>query len=1569
MSLFNKLTILSIFILLATCICLPVMAHQPDADQTFAAAHDGVDDDDPDATDTAETDHTHAAAAPMISSITAVDTKGNVPGTASGEGTSETLKSNVDKMKIVLVDDVSAADNTRLLIKLDGADTTTTPPTPATLQDGQFVLKITFNQDVYVVDAAGTTAAAAPTVGADDLPDTAFTFTAATKNAAGVDIGSSFAVDSISRVVTSAAGATPVVHSKREFLVTVAATVNTLEAANLPVSIWVRVAANQVYSLTALSGANTLQGRGNAEYLTPSAFMLNGYMEPDEVPTPRETDSPTVEIAAPTRVTTAGSTDNLNFTLTFSEAIVSLVESDLTITGGSFVSSTSDDAKKVWTVAIDPTGDPANTEVTVTLNDQSVSDESGNRYMRPTAGPDTGRYDTVNPTVHPIAGGPAAPVAAGAVKLKITFSEKLGEEDAAFANADIDRTNSNVLLSSAQPMKAATQPTGGAEVWELTVTPVPADAPQVIIVIKESSIADVAGNVLENDTVVTWTRPTVGKEKDKPVVAITLADGMTYVDSVSGGMVTVAASDNDGGSGLASGAEIVESEVTVANGSIMAGSFTKGATATFRLIPNTAATTVTVTVAAGAVADTDGNTNALQTDMTKPNANPKTFNVGPIFTVPAGAGNANPGYLVITKTAGMTHQFISDQPTIHTSPDQTAPPTPAPNIMVNTWGNMPDLERLFNLGSGNGGTLNIKAAATNKKADGTAIGTANVRITEVMWAIDVSMRGALNDAEAAEQWVEVENPNGHEVKIIIYARTGRDSAVTHIGNPDGHIDRIGNAYNGGPGSGAWNVPGKNGNSHTGDADFVSMWRRYHENNRGKGYANGTASGAWSESSNIYLTTASTSSKLYNHRGTPGRLQSVNLPDPNRRVDNPTNIPSSPFIINEVGNRDSGNREYEWIEIKNVTGSPQNLRNYIISMVTAVDRDQKLIEFPNNNNASVPAGGVILLLASDPRYDDDHPIAVGYNVDVGANDQVDGLGLVEPDSNRKPPRQKVITFHNNGLPDDGNFILILRRPDKGDPNHGSRSGGDGGKGVAELGAADVDLIIDIAGHHEGLDKGNYPATTHPPNLNSTTLWPLHKFDAQMKPHRGHGDWNHRRHNRLEANRIRYRQHVKTTAKNDADGAVSNRAGTGTTHKNEDVGHYAMRDANYTGLGYRRTARILGVHNGTPGYDGNTVANTGVVKATAADTMVTISEIMYSTGPNPDRVVYPQWIELYNMSPTNAVNLHNWKLRFEMLDENGDPMDSLMNLDLNKGRVKTIPPQQTILIVAGNAQANSDAKAGIDVFNDNRVFNVQRDVGVGKFGKNTRYMFFNPKAFNIALVDKDNKVVDAVGNLDGDARTSDTNKWEFPMGVTEDGRRTSLIRVYDNRVARDGVNTAESNVMPIFGMGDKMLKGNDGIDSKWSFIPAANTKRDFKITIKHTWYGAEDDYGTPNNRPGIVLPVSLSYFRPTLADGEVTIRWTTESELDNAGFNIYRSETRTGEFKQVNAELIAGNGTTGERNSYKWVDTTAKPGVVYYYQIEDVSFAGERQTLATTKLKGLISAKNKLTTTWSELKNLR
>ena len=137
---------------------------------------------------------------------------------------------------------------------------------------------------------------------------------------------------------------------------------------------------------------------------------------------------------------------------------------------------------------------------------------------------------------------------------------------------------------------------------------------------------------------------------------------------------------------------------------------------------------------------------------------------------------------------------------------------------------------------------------------------------------------------------------------------------------------------------------------------------------------------------------------------------------------------------------------------------------------------------------------------------------------------------------------------------------------------------------------------------------------------------------------------------------------------------------------------------------------------------------------------------------------------------------------------------------------------------------------------------------------------------------------------------------------------------------------------------------------------------------TFYGHSSDQGTPGYRAGAPLPVQLSSFRPARQEstGAVVITWVTESELDNAGFNILRSATRDKGFSRVNPTLIPGAGTTGEKHTYSYTDTTVAPNIVYYYRIEDVSLAGECRTLATVRLKGHVSAGGKLTRTWGELK---
>ena len=365
--------------------------------------------------------------------------------------------------------------------------------------------------------------------------------------------------------------------------------------------------------------------------------------------------------------------------------------------------------------------------------------------------------------------------------------------------------------------------------------------------------------------------------------------------------------------------------------------------------------------------------------------------------------------------------------------------------------------------------------------------------------------------------------------------------------------------------------------------------------------------------------------------------------------------------------------------------------------------------------------------------------------------------------------------------------------------------------------------------------------------------------------------------------------------------------------------------YTGVGYDRTALNSAANGGTPGYEN------GAVKEKVADVSdgdISISEIMIDTGSS--RFNLPQWIEIYNSSMTRAVNLNAWKLQIEnAADPNVSTFNTTLTLD-----AMTVAPNQTVLIVSTSGRTSDS-----DHFPSTRVVNLwttkKHREALEMVNRND--MVLSPMGFHLTLIDKDNKTVDMVGNLDGNRRTRDTATWDIPMNEADD-RRSSLIR-----------------------------RDDDGeIEESW--VLASETG--FSWSIAETYYGAPDDVGSPGFRGGGPLPVRLSKFRPErLEDGSIVVRWVTESELDNAGFNILRSETLDGEYTKLNEQLIAGNGTTSERNTYDFADTSAKPNVVYYYQIQDVSLDGDVQTLRVSRLKGHISAAGKLTTTWGELKSLQ
>lgn len=105
------------------------------------------------------------------------------------------------------------------------------------------------------------------------------------------------------------------------------------------------------------------------------------------------------------------------------------------------------------------------------------------------------------------------------------------------------------------------------------------------------------------------------------------------------------------------------------------------------------------------------------------------------------------------------------------------------------------------------------------------------------------------------------------------------------------------------------------------------------------------------------------------------------------------------------------------------------------------------------------------------------------------------------------------------------------------------------------------------------------------------------------------------------------------------------------------------------------------------------------------------------------------------------------------------------------------------------------------------------------------------------------------------------------------------------------------------------------------------------------------------------IELGSFDATWDDDGVGINWVTDTEIDNAYFNIYRAESiktarkkgfkknskkglQMGPYVKINAEPIPAMGESPFGAVYEFIDTDVRTGKRYWYKLEDVDMYGTR-----------------------------
>jgi hypothetical protein len=89
--------------------------------------------------------------------------------------------------------------------------------------------------------------------------------------------------------------------------------------------------------------------------------------------------------------------------------------------------------------------------------------------------------------------------------------------------------------------------------------------------------------------------------------------------------------------------------------------------------------------------------------------------------------------------------------------------------------------------------------------------------------------------------------------------------------------------------------------------------------------------------------------------------------------------------------------------------------------------------------------------------------------------------------------------------------------------------------------------------------------------------------------------------------------------------------------------------------------------------------------------------------------------------------------------------------------------------------------------------------------------------------------------------------------------------------------------------------------------------------------------------------------------IIVRWSTESEVNTAGFNIYRSASEDGPWTRINPQLIPGSSDPLRGGTYVFTDTNVIAGQSYWYELEEVELGGQvnrlERTQATAGRQGL------------------
>jgi len=131
--------------------------------------------------------------------------------------------------------------------------------------------------------------------------------------------------------------------------------------------------------------------------------------------------------------------------------------------------------------------------------------------------------------------------------------------------------------------------------------------------------------------------------------------------------------------------------------------------------------------------------------------------------------------------------------------------------------------------------------------------------------------------------------------------------------------------------------------------------------------------------------------------------------------------------------------------------------------------------------------------------------------------------------------------------------------------------------------------------------------------------------------------------------------------------------------------------------------------------------------------------------------------------------------------------------------------------------------------------------------------------------------------------------------------------------------------------KLVSRSNISDPSWKDIAASLD--DVANTLTKTGQtGTEYALATFNGDP---LPVELAFFTATINGNNVELRWRTETEVNNYGFDIERS---TDKLNWEQLVFIEGHGNSNSPKEYNYIDSEISESGKYYYRLKQIDNDG-------------------------------